>query len=269
MGDNFLNRQKLYWNTLAKLIEDDVAVNHWVDEKGKPVSLKVFQETAIFLKDKFLKNKLNGNILDIGCGNGLVLRELLKILGNKWSFHGSDISEEMISKVKLDNVILYLTDGSHIPCEELKFDLVYLNSVVQYFDNEDYLRSVMLECLRILKPGGGLCLLDVPLNLYQEYMIKNDIITKLKRRIISIAEKHFKQLLRIYWDHRNRTTTTEVINKVKVPIPRFKGFYADPDFFYEYMPFFEQISIEMQPFQSKPLIYRKFRFNILMIGKEV
>ena len=153
---------------MARKVKDDVATNHWVDEEGKPLDMKLFTEIACFLYAEFLNDKANGNILEIGCGNGLILKALKQILDrDSWQLFGTDISEEMLSRVQEKDITLFHCDASRIPCEDNKFDLIYMHSVIQYFDNENYLDTVMLECLRSLRVGGGIVSNGCSCNLVQ------------------------------------------------------------------------------------------------------
>jgi len=266
MQDNFLSIQKRYWNTLASSIQNDVAVTHCVDENNKAVGEVLFEEIAVFLKNEFLEGKNNANILEIGCGNGLILKYLNKIKGQRYNLFGCDLSEQMLARILLDKVSVYCTEASNIPCENEKFDLVYMNTVVQYFDNQEYLAKVLKECLRILKPGGGLCIMDVPCKWYEEYMSSNDLIAKVRRKIARFAEKWCKSFLEKH--RKSRTVINENVHGVFITAPAFRGLYTDPDTFFAYKPYFEHVSVEVQPFKYKPLVYRKFRFNILMKGKK-
>lgn len=155
MENSFINRQVHYWDTLAHEVQDDIAVNHWVDESDKPVNIKMFDEIANYINMKFLQNKSKAYILELGCGNGLILKKLKNLQkDNEWQFYGADISPAMLGRIVDKSFTLYRCDASRIPCEDHLFDLIYLHSVVQYFGCESYLDDVLNECLRILKRGG-------------------------------------------------------------------------------------------------------------------
>ena len=157
MKDNFIDKQVQYWDTLARSVPDSVALNHWIDENNNPLDAELFYEIAHYLCTEFLQNKASGNILEIGCGNGLILNNLKCLLrdNNAWNLFGADISTEMLERNTDKKVTLYQCDASRIPCGDHLFDLVYMHSVVQYFDNESYLDAVLKECLRIVRDGGA------------------------------------------------------------------------------------------------------------------
>lgn len=160
--------QKQYWDSLASQVPDSIACTHAVTAENLPMDGSVFTAVAKYLARKFLAGKAGGNILEIGCGNGLVLSELQKLLAlGAWNLSGADVSPEMIARTIIPSATLYCCDAKSIPAASAQFDLVYLHSVVQYFDNDEYMREVMTECMRLLKPGGDLCFLDVPLTWYK------------------------------------------------------------------------------------------------------
>ena len=107
-------------------------------------------------------------VLELGCGTGM----LLFPLAEQGSYYvGTDYSE-----IVLTNLRQRLTGTSidqekvellHRPAdnfegfEEQSFDLVVINSVVQYFPNMDYLRRVIDGAVKLVKPGGKLFIGDV------------------------------------------------------------------------------------------------------------
>lgn len=72
--------QHQYWEILASSELNEVAAVHWVDENDAPISLQMFKDVAAY---SLQKSKLDVNgirILEIGCGNGLLLRALDEVL---------------------------------------------------------------------------------------------------------------------------------------------------------------------------------------------
>jgi SAM-dependent methyltransferase len=181
-----------------------------------------------------------------------------------WNLSGADVSSEMIARTVIPSATLYCCDAKSIPAASAQFDLIYMHSVVQYFDNDDYMREVLAECMRLLKPGGDLCFLDVPLTWYKPYMVGTPT------GIRHFLRTNFPALQTLYKKLRGGPAAAPApaqavltnVNGVELALPIFNGYWADPDSFYAYP--FSQISIEMQPYVEKPLTYRKFRFNVLM-----
>lgn len=265
MQNSFLRKQIQYWNNIANRVSDPVAVNHWVDKSDKPLNARLFREIASFICSEFLLDLKGGNILEIGCGSGLILRELKGLLrDNIWHLSGSDISEEMLRKINKEDFIFYNCDASRIPVNDGYFDLIYMHGVVQYFDNIAYLSDVLSECLRILAKGGGICLMDVPMSWYQPYMLNQGLKARLKRKGGDFVKRKIPQIYKIYQARRDSKIQVEYVNGKPIPLPYFKGFFADVDYFYKFGKYFKKVSVEIQPFVYKPVNYRKFRFNVLM-----
>ncbi|WKX71564.1 non-ribosomal peptide synthetase [Streptomyces sp. XD-27] len=106
-------------------------------------------------------------VLDIGVGSGLLLA---KIVGEVEEYWGTDISAPVVDRVRAqaeqagygDRVRLSARaadDLSGLPSG--RFDVVVLNSVVQYFPSAEYLDKVLCEAMELVAPGGRLIVGDV------------------------------------------------------------------------------------------------------------
>jgi 2-polyprenyl-3-methyl-5-hydroxy-6-metoxy-1,4-benzoquinol methylase len=101
----------------------------------------------------FLPAVKNGRVLDVGCGNGERL-ELLKRLG--WTVKGVDFDQNA--------VVAAMENGLDVDCGDLKsmnyppdsFDAVIMSHVIEHVTHP---RELLMECARLLKPGGRLVML--------------------------------------------------------------------------------------------------------------
>src|SRR5580693_1403090 len=106
-------------------------------------------------------------VLEIGVGTGLLLAQLAPVCVEYW---GTDFSAPTIQTLQAavagqswgDRVRLRVqpadvADG--LP--EGHFDVVVLNSVVQYFPSAGYLLDVLAAVMRLLAPGGAVFIGDV------------------------------------------------------------------------------------------------------------
>ncbi|MEV4224416.1 amino acid adenylation domain-containing protein [Nonomuraea sp. NPDC049725] len=89
-------------------------------------------------------------ILEIGCGTGLLAERLIRHVD---SYVGTDISATAIAAlsrrhVKSDRARFLRRDAEHVS-DLGEFDVVVLNSVIQYFPGPDYLDRVLTEAARI------------------------------------------------------------------------------------------------------------------------
>lgn len=93
-------------------------------------------------------------ILDVGCHNGLITRQILKTVYKKYSIYGMDL----LNKTDVDKQIHYkksFFDNKNFPYKNNSFDIVYANQVIEHIIHKD---RFIRECRRVLKKGGY-CLL--------------------------------------------------------------------------------------------------------------
>jgi ubiquinone/menaquinone biosynthesis C-methylase UbiE/acyl carrier protein len=112
-------------------------------------------------------SKLGGErILEIGCGTGLLLFELADKCR---SYVGTDFSGAVLTQLESavrergwQHVELHQRQADDFEgFEPESFDVVVLNSVVQYFPGIDYCVRVLERACRVLRPGGYIFVGDV------------------------------------------------------------------------------------------------------------
>ncbi|MBW8807977.1 MAG: alpha/beta fold hydrolase [Lysobacter sp.] len=143
-------------------------------------------------------------VLEIGVGSGLILAP---VAPHVETYHGTDLSRatverlqrqlaqrpELAGKVQLHTLPAHRTRqvAASLPSEAY-YDLIIVNSVLQYFPSSDYLLEVIEQAMALLAPGGALYLGDVRnlqllrsfVNAVQLHQAGNDIdATTLQRRI--------------------------------------------------------------------------------------
>ena len=105
-------------------------------------------------------------VLEIGCGTGLLL---LPLAPSCERFVGTDFSEAVLDRLGeeirargLAQVELLLREADDFSgLEAASFDVVVLNSVVQYFPSMSYFMRVLEGAARVLAPGGHIFVGDV------------------------------------------------------------------------------------------------------------
>ena len=105
-------------------------------------------------------------VLEIGCGQGLILFRLIDACDSYVATDFSAAALECIRRRAGDarNAKLTLVEGEAAeldPGAEGPFDLVILNSVIQYFPDETHLRKVLDRVIPHIAPGGALFLGDL------------------------------------------------------------------------------------------------------------
>ena len=115
----------------------------------------LFEKLIYFFRKQrareILRLKEKGEILDIGCGRGLMLKYLKE---KGWGVKGIEFSEGTASIAKsLLKDDVYIGEGSLKRFDKEKFDVVILDYVLEHLTNP---YEVLEEVNRILKKGGFL-----------------------------------------------------------------------------------------------------------------
>lgn len=105
-------------------------------------------------------------ILEVGCGTGMLL---YRVAPHCQDYVGLDLSQAALDMIAnacqsrgLSNVSLLQGAVDQIDLSALgEFDLVVINSVVQYFPSTDYLEQILNKVARVLTPAGRIFVGDV------------------------------------------------------------------------------------------------------------
>jgi ubiquinone/menaquinone biosynthesis C-methylase UbiE len=115
----------------------------------------------------WVQGRQNLCILDVGCGKGVFLRDLVQGLERRWQVKASRVAgidlvqspnshfAEISPKFEFS---LHDTDGNPLPFPDHSFDFICCNHVLEHvFETENLVR----EFRRVLKPDG-FCIISVP-----------------------------------------------------------------------------------------------------------
>lgn len=100
-------------------------------------------------------------VLDLGCGTGVVTRQLDEVLHPASALHGADVSSELLreatrltgsSRIKWD----YLSAGA-LPYPDQSFDAITMHTLLSHVPDPAY---ILTEARRVLRPDGQLIVFD-------------------------------------------------------------------------------------------------------------
>jgi amino acid adenylation domain-containing protein len=111
------------------------------------------------------------NILEIGCGSGMLMSGCAPLVEHYCGIDVSGAAIDALAKgvadIGWDNVRLYEISADEIDknsdklLENGHFDLIIINSVIQYFPSSAYLHKVLNKAALLIAPGGYLFLGDI------------------------------------------------------------------------------------------------------------
>jgi amino acid adenylation domain-containing protein len=168
--DNRLNQWQEVWDETyrERISPSDPRFNTigWNSSyTGKPIPEAEMREWAGGVTERILA--LNPrNVLEIGCGTGLIL---FQVAPHCALYFGTDVSnnalhylEQQFGPGEFDNVKLAQSTADNlVGLSPEKFDVIILNSVVQYFPDVDYLVRVLRNVLDLAAPGASIFLGDI------------------------------------------------------------------------------------------------------------
>ena len=134
-------------------------VSQWYEEKNNVEEMRGWNPALKAWEREVIGHFPAGaRTLDIGCGLG---REAFPLADSGFDVVGNDISQEVISQVrrlaeeKGYDIPFAVCDGKKLPFPDASFDVVLIwAQTFGLLYGEEYKRDYLLECRRVLKPGG-------------------------------------------------------------------------------------------------------------------
>lgn len=220
------------------------------------------EEDANYVQ-KILTIHKNDQIVDFCCGNGLITS---KIAENCHSITGVDFSEKLIKSAKthaenssLSNCNFSKGDIKESKLPSNEFNKVYCLTSFHYFPDMDFVRDVIKEMLRILKPGGKILITDIPSKKHFGYFIWKIIRNPNPHKLVEMDELRPSESFLKRTKQRLKLLFRRFFNK-KVESDDWTWFKPN-DFQNLKMPQIEKLKIIPSNCPGKLLNYR---FNLLI-----
>lgn len=170
VGKEHLSEWQLIWddtyNSEYEVTDPTFNMSGWKSSyTGDPIPEIEMREWVDNTVNNILSLKPT-NILEIGCGTGLLL---FRLAPKCKKYTGLDFSSSVLDKIKeitksknIVNVELLCQEAHNFDNIEANFyDVIVINSVIQYFPGVDYLLNILEKASALLKPGGKIFIGDV------------------------------------------------------------------------------------------------------------
>jgi ubiquinone/menaquinone biosynthesis C-methylase UbiE len=137
------------------------------------------EEKFVRLGLQTLAVKEGETVLEIGFGTGHAILGLAAAVGDLGKVYGIDISEgmcnitqERVNRAGLsDRVELKCDDATQLPWAAECFDAVFMSFTLELFDTSE-IPVVLGECLRVLRPGGRICVVALSKGRKADWMVR-------------------------------------------------------------------------------------------------
>lgn len=198
---------------------------------GKPIEsavMKAWVETTVY---RILRFKPK-NVLEIGCGTGLLLS---RIAPHVDTYHGTDLSAASIEYIKSALI------KSPLSCSQPKltcrpadvidkddfgaYDMVILNSVIQYFPSGEYLFEVLSKALKCVKPGGHIYVGDVRSLLHLDLFYAKALLSSHHTKMSQLSLQ--QAILQKSWQESELVVNPQAFKKFKARHRRIESVLAE------------------------------------------
>src|SRR5258708_29596414 len=124
------------------------------------------EEMAALFRAEGLTTLAGLRILDVGCGRGDSLRQLLEYGADPELLTGIDLLDESVKKARRLSPHLRVICGSasRLPFPDASFDLVLQFTLFTSILSEEVKRAIAAEMARVLAPGGRILWYDFSFN---------------------------------------------------------------------------------------------------------
>ncbi len=117
--------------------------------RGEPSYVwRAGQQRRLDMIQKFAGSRIQGTILENGCGVGMYVEKLTELGGR---VVGLEYDLERAAEAHINSKEIINAAGEFIPLPSLTFDLILSHEVIEHVQDD---RSALAEMIRVLKVGG-------------------------------------------------------------------------------------------------------------------
>lgn len=181
-----------YWDDISGQEDNFILSGGWINsftrEQFSEKEMCEYAENTFQKLKPYINKKCS--VLEIGCSSGITMT---RIASHVKKYVGIDISRNALNSAK-NNASLSHIDNVHLRVLEAKdilnlkdecFDIIILNSVIQYFPNYVYLLRVIENCTFLLNRNGVLFIGDI-----LDFQTKNEYLSSLNEMFSHANEKN-------------------------------------------------------------------------------
>ncbi len=158
----------MLWNEIGQISNDNISTSVWKSAfNGKKFSNEEMNEFYDNIENKIQPHlHKKHKVLEVGCGSGILMERLFSQVNE---YVGIDISDKILEQLKLRALEKKYTNvkfekmsaGEINVLSPQKFDVIIVNSVIQYFPSIRYLKDFLHNCVDLLTDNGVLLLGDI------------------------------------------------------------------------------------------------------------
>jgi ubiquinone/menaquinone biosynthesis C-methylase UbiE len=149
----------------ASYVNDDEFRRKWNGISHESAAIRAQQlRTFSYMIGDIWESLSNKKILEVGCGNGRVLRWMVELGAKPDNVLGVDVSDIRFKEGNRKNPLIRLTkvDDTNIPADDNTYDLVLQFTCFMCIPTHKMRQKVADEMCRVLKPDGYIFWWDLP-----------------------------------------------------------------------------------------------------------
>ena len=163
----FLNEKERINTVYDKYIKSEKFIKKWSNRNigNKKINIELEYELLSILNKKQI-DRTNKIILDVGCASGNKLKLFTQLGFIESNIYGIDIRKKNIEEALLKSPRSHFSvmDARKMLYSDNKFDFINLFTLFSSIISQNNRQKVVMELLRVLKPGGHILYYDLRYN---------------------------------------------------------------------------------------------------------